>query len=96
MTPRDKFIGSCAVVEFLIRHMERELAEGGAEALDAGLSADALEHLRAGRAAIRRAHRLLEEFRALAAGELDAPDANRSGGSADDKDDPEPEPEPQP
>lgn len=92
MTPRDRFIGSAAVVEFLIRQVERELAEGRAEALDAGLAAGSLDALHHAQNAVRRAHRALETLRTLLANELDAPDANRSGGSADDKDEPDPQP----
>lgn len=87
MTPRDKAIGSSAVVEFLIRHIERELAEGRREAAefeDAALD----EKFDLAQVKVRKAHRALEALQAQLAESFGAPLETRSGGDADDKDPP--------
>ncbi len=88
MTPRDKAIGGIAVVEFLIRNIERELADGRreAEALGSPATLDAIE---VAQIKVRKAHRALEALRSQLAESFGSPDESRSGGDADEKDPPE-------
>lgn len=88
MTPRDKAIGSTAVVEFLIRQIERELAEGRREASELGSPAT-VDLIEVAQTKVRKAHRALEALRTQLAESFGAPDESRSGGDADDKDEPE-------
>ena len=87
MNLRDKAIGGAAVVEFCIRQIERELAEGRRAAEDAGL-ATTLDLIDVAQIRVRKAHRALEALRTQLSASVQAPDESRSGG--DDKPPPGP------
>jgi len=89
MELRDKAVGGAAVVEFCIRQIEHELAAARAEAEGRGLPS-VVDGIHTAQRAVHKAHRRLEELRAILADAVGSPVASRSGGDADDKDPPNP------
>ena len=82
MDLRDKAVGGSAVVEFCIRQIERELADARREAEGEGLPG-VVDGIHTAQRAVHKAHRRLEELRAILSTTFGSPDASRSGG--DDK-----------
>jgi hypothetical protein len=88
MNLRDKAIGGAAVVEFCIRQIERELADGRREAEAEGL-ATTVDLIDVAQVKVRKAHRALEALRAQLSASVQSPDESRSGGDDKPEEDPE-------
>lgn len=86
MDLRDRAIGATAVVEFCIRQVERELADGRKKAAEADMGETVIESFDVAQIKARKLHRALEALRTELAASVGSPDQSRSGGDADDKD----------
>lgn len=91
MDLKTQAIARRAVISHALRTAEKELSEASAFAREHGRADIALDLL-AGLKKIRAAHRELEAVQAVVSDAVGGDIQARSGGSADDKNDPDPQP----